>query len=259
VGIEIETTLLIDSSRPDAVMENLAALDTIGPYKIVSKGSCIIRDRYFDTRERSFMKRGFALRLRQIGPSCLLCLKGCERVNEWGGIERLEIEETWSEKTLEAIICALDETSITIEYKTFDNDNPVQTLDSHGLRIIQDRQTDRITRDIMGPQRTSLKLCAEMALDTVCYRFAGRFFKHFEVEIETKTRKDEHHIETITALLKAGFPRELKRWDHNKLITGYALEALLNRGEVLSGLHNHEIIDHTGYVKIDAFINQLRL
>ena len=259
MGIEVETTLLIDSSRPDDVMKNLAALDTIGPYKIVSKGSCIIHDRYFDTRERAFMKRGFALRLRQTGSSCLLCLKGCERINEWGGIERLEIEATWSDKTLESIICALDETSINIEYNAFDNDNPVQTLGSHGLRIIQDRQTDRVTRNIRGPKGTSQRLCAEMALDTVCYRFAGRCFKHFEVEIEAKTRKGEHHIETITTLLKAGYPRDLKRWDHNKLITGYALEALLDRGEILSGLHDQESIDHTGYAKIDAFINQLRI
>jgi len=259
MGIEIETTLLIYSSRTDAVMKNLAALDTIGPYKIVSKGSCIIHDRYFDTRERSFMKRGFALRLRQIGSSYLLCLKGCERVNEWGGIERLEIEETWSEKNLKAIIRVLDERFITMECTTFDNHDPVQTLNSHGLRIIQDRQTDRLTRDIRGPRGTSRRLCAEMALDKVCYRFAGRCFKHFEVEIEAKTRAGEKHIETITALLKAGFPRELKRWDHNKLITGYAIEALLDRGEVLSGIHDHEIIDFAGYAKIDAFIKGLRL
>ena len=259
MGIEIETTLRIDSSSPDAVMKNLAALDAIGPYKIVSKESCIIHDRYFDTRERSFMKRGFALRLRQIGPSCLLCLKGCERVNEWGGIERLEIEEVWSEKTLEAIIRALDETSINIEQVSFDTNDPVQTLGSHGLRIIQDRQTHRIERDIGFHRGTSLGSCAMMALDTVCYRLAVRFLKHFEVEIEAKTHEDEHHIETITELLRTGFPRELKRWDHNKLITGYAIETLLDRGEVLSGIHENEIIDHVGYTKIDDFINQLRL
>ncbi|HPJ94768.1 MAG TPA: CYTH domain-containing protein [Deltaproteobacteria bacterium] len=259
MGIEIETTLRIDSSRPDDVMKNLATLDVIGEYTIVSKSSCIIHDRYFDTRDRSFMKRGFALRLRQRGPSFLLCLKGCERINEWGGIERLEIEEAWSEKTLEAIIRALDETSINIECPLFDKDDPVQTLSGHGLRIIQDRQTHRIERDVGIHQGTALRSCALMALDTVCYRFADRCLKHFEVEIEAKSRTDEHHIEIITELLKKGFPRKLKRWDHNKLITGYAIETLLDRGDVLSGIHEKEIIDHVGYTKIDAFINQLRL
>ena len=259
MGIEIETTLLIDSSRTDAVMKNLAALDTIGPYKIVSKKACTIHDRYFDTKERSFMKRGLALRLRQIGSCYLLCLKGCERVNEWGAIERLEIEEIWSEKTLQAIIRILDETSIPIACNTFDNHDPVQTLHRHDLRIIQDRETDRVTRDIRSPRGTSRRLCAEMALDKVSYRFAGRCFKHFEVEIEAKPRAGEKHIEAITDLLKARFPQELKRWDHNKLITGYAIEALLDRGDVLCSIHDHEIIDFAGYAKIDAFIKGLRL
>lgn len=256
MGIEIETTLLIDSPQPEAILYHLADIDRIGPYEIISKGSCTIFDRYFDTKDRTFLKKRAALRLRQIGSTLMLCMKAKECVNEWGGIKRVEIEEAWCEETLERIICALDETSLEMDNLAFGEGDPAHTLNCLGLQCIQDRQTGRITRDIIDPESTSFACCAEMALDTVNYRFGDRSFRHFEVEIEAKTDKSEKHIQAVVALLKAEFFGELKRWDHNKLITGYALETLVKRGAFRSGEQDRDVIDRPGYEKIDELIRK---
>ena len=256
MGIELETTLLMDSPRREAILYHLADIDRIGPYEIVSKGSCTIFDRYFDTRDRAFMKKRAALRLRQIGPTLMLCMKAKDYVHEWGGIERIEIEEVWCEETLERIICALDETSLEMNNLSFGQGDPAHTLSCLGLQCIQDRQTDRITRDIIDPESTSFARCAEMALDTVHYRFEKQSFRHFEVEIEAKAAGSEQHILGVVALLKADFPGEMKRWDHNKLITGYALEALVKRGAFRCGEQDMGVIGRPGYEKIDALIRK---
>jgi hypothetical protein len=256
--MEFETTLLIASYRADIVMEKLSATNTIGPFEILPKRSLFIHDNYFDTDDRSFMKKGIALRNRKIGKINLLCMKGSEHVNEWGEIRRLEIEEEWSEKALEKILRAQGHISFDIDNIVFDETDPIKTLECLGLHSIQDRQTSRIVRDIINPGGTSQGLCAEMALDRVRYRFGYRKFNHFEVEIEAKTREGEEHIKTIITLLKTKFPGELKRWDHNKLITGYAIEALLQKGDLAAYSQHNNLIDQTGYEKIASFIKQLR-
>ena len=254
--IELETTLLIDSPRSEAILYHLADIDRIGPYEIVSKGSITIFDRYFDTRDKTFMKKRAALRLRQIGPTVMLCMKAKEYVNEWGGIERVEIEEAWCEETLEKIICALDDTSLEMDNLAFGEGDPAHTLNCLGLQCIQGRQTDRIIRDIMNPESISFARCAEMALDTVHYRIDDRHFRHFEVEIEAKNDSKGQHIKEIVDLLKAEFPGELRRWDHNKLMTGYALESLVRKRNIHSLEQNQDIIDHLGYERIDSFIKK---
>jgi inorganic triphosphatase YgiF len=256
--MEFETTLLIASYRADIVMEKLSAMNTIGPFEILPKRSLFIHDSYFDTSDRSLMKKGIALRNRNIGQTNLLCMKGSEHINEWGGIRRLEIEEEWSEKVLEKILQTQDHISFDTDNTVFDEADPIKTLECLGLYSIQDRQTTRIVRDIIDPGGKSQGLCAEMALDRVLYRFGNSKFNHFEVEIEAKIREGEEHIKTIVTLLKTKFPGELKRWDHNKLITGYAIEELLQKGDLAAYSQHNNMIDQTGYEKIASFIKQLR-
>jgi len=258
MNIELETTLLVDCDHPETVMKTLAARNTIGPYETIAKGAILMHDQYFDTEKQSLSKGGIALRVRKIGPTRLVCIKGRERLHEWGGIERLEIEKDWSVQALKKILPCLGKICLKVDENAFCEDDPGETLNRMGLKCIQGRETNRIIVGIGHPQMSSNTHFAEMALDRVCYRFGRRSFLHHEVEIEAKALKCDNHLKTVVALLNNDFPGKFKRWDHNKLITGYAIEMLLEKGTLPADSSEPEVLGHNEYLKIEAIINQFR-
>ncbi|HHO75521.1 MAG TPA: CYTH domain-containing protein [Deltaproteobacteria bacterium] len=256
MDIELETTLLVDCSQPEAVMKNLAARQTLGPYEIRAEGSILMKDQYFDTKKRSLAGQGIALRLRRIGPQCLVCIKGKEHIHEWGGIERLEIEKPWSRQTHDQIISCLGETGLKGDENSLYRDDPCETFSHMGMNCIQHRQTNRIILDIVHPWDLSKTHCAEMALDRVCYRFGQGIFLHYELEIEAKTPAGKDHLETIADLVSNEFPRELRPWNHNKLVTGYAIETMLKNQELPADLSAPGVIGHDQYRRIEEIITK---
>lgn len=258
MDIEFETKLLVDCDHPEGLIKDLAARKSIGPYDIIKSGSILMQDQYFDTEKLSLSKDGIALRIRKIGPEYLVCIKAKEHIHEWGGIERIEIEKGWSRKALNKIIPCLGEICGKVDENAFCKDNPGETFSRMGMKCIQDRQTNRIILDIAHPQVSSKRHCTEMALDRVFYRFAGRSFIHYEIEIEAKILKCDIHMKTLVALLNSEFPGKLKRWDHNKLITGYAIEMLLEKGELSVDSSGFQALGHDQYLKIEAMIAQFR-
>jgi hypothetical protein len=174
------------------------------------------------------------LRIRTIGPSSLLALKGDERLAEWGAISRIEIEADWSEEILDRVTGKLRESNIPLPdpSEPFDPLSPVKTLEEFGLEILQDRRMFRRIRAVYaGSDREEGPPDAELALDSVIFDMGDREVEHHEVEIEILTKEGGKAAPRMVEALMGLFPRSLRVWPHNKLAVGLALERLRRRGD----------------------------
>ena len=92
---------------------------------------------------------------------------------------------------------------------------------------VQDRETLRRPRHLVAPDGSRP---AEMAIDTVTYRAAGRELRHHEVEIESPSELAV--VEAAARELLQAFGAELVPWPHSKLATGIAIAVLAALGEL---------------------------
>jgi len=97
---ELEATLLICSENPQEIVGQVASLTGIEDYRLLPQDPSKIHDIYFDTPDAFLNNKKIALRLRQIGTEQWITLKGPSYLTGWGSMERLEIEESWSKKSL---------------------------------------------------------------------------------------------------------------------------------------------------------------
>lgn len=249
---EFEVTLRVDSEDPQALFRDISAMKSIGFYALVSKGSMVIHDQYFDTPDRDLQKKRYALRLRSQGRDRLLCLKGKERANAWGGIRRLEIEGPWSEEILGKIV--REAGMLHYEKASFHASDPAGTLEGLHLYMIQSRKTSRALFDIVLKIGDDSNVIGELALDEVCYEAGAQRFLHYELEVEAKGDQREDALKGFVTLLKESFPGVLKGWDHNKLITGFALEALVGQGSLSPDKRPDDLIPKHWYDSIEGWI-----
>ncbi len=249
---EFEVTVRVDSEDPEAVFRDISALRSIGPYTLVSRGNLVIHDQYVDTPDSALKKKGYALRLRTHGRDRLLCLKGKERTNAWGGIRRLEIEGPWSEQTLEQI--AREAGVLHYVKGSFHGSDPAGTLEGLSLFVIQLRQTSRVLFDIVPESEDDRNVIGEMALDKVCYEIGEKRFLHYELEVEAKGDQRDDVLKGFVSLLKESFPGVLKRWDYNKLITGHALDVLVGQGSLIPDERPNDLIPRSWYNSIERWM-----
>jgi len=120
---ESESTLVILSEHPEAVADEIAGLTSIGSYLLLPQGSTMIHDIYFGVSDRELIKQGLALRVREIGTTRLITLKGPAQATDWGGIERFETEVPWSQDALSMIMEQLTDTEIEIPQQDSDLEN----------------------------------------------------------------------------------------------------------------------------------------
>ncbi len=253
---EFEITLRIDSENPEAVFRKISALKSVGPYTLLPRGDLVMHDRYYDTPDAGLRKKRYALRLRTHGRDRMLCLKGKEKVNAWGGIRRLEIEGPWSEEILEQVIRQAG----VLHHKegAFREDDPAGTLEGLSLMVIQSRQTGRTLIDIAAANGDDSTPIGEMALDRVSYEIAGNRFLHYELEVEAKGGGKDDALKGFVTCLQETLPGVLKRWEYNKLITGHALEALVKEGGLSPGERPDDLIPQSWYDSIERRIQSDR-
>ncbi len=98
---------------------------------------------------------------------------------------------------------------------------------------------------------------AELALDEVSYNISGCSILHYEIEVEAANPSSENHIIRFTDLLRNSYPEKLMRWDHNKLITGIAMEGLMKDGMITSVPGGMTRLSRSSYDMIDAFLKKM--
>jgi hypothetical protein len=232
---EAESTLVILSEAPESVADKIAALTSVRGYRLLPQAPMTIHDLYLGIYGSASGKPGVALRIREVGETYLITMKGPNRPTDWGGIERLEIELPWSRDALDIISRKLIDMGLQMpeQRPDFDPDHPLNVIASLGLRVIQDRETHRQVRDIV-PDGDCIAL-AEMAIDSVVYHFTGQDIRHYEVEIEAKEEAGSTAIKTVIEGLIEIYDLAVRRWNCGKLTTGSAVEKMLSKG-ILDGL-----------------------
>ena len=254
---ELEATLLICSENPQEVVGQVASLTGIEDYRLLPQDSSKIHDIYFDTPDAFLNNKKIALRLRQIGKEQWITLKGPSYLTGWGSMERLEIEESWSKKSLINIFNKLVEEGFELPHlpEDFDLITPREVMTGVGLKVIQDRVTSRQIRNIVYKNVNTGPILAELAIDSVMYSIGNENIHHNEVEIEAKMQDSEKVIQVISKHLIERFKPALCKWDHSKLATGKAIDKLLDDG-VAGLLDVNNNIKPEAYDKIDDILKK---
>ena len=229
---EVEATLAIVGPDAGDVADRIRHLRRLAGCAVDPDPPRRLRDVYFD-RDGRLRRAGLALRVRfPDAGDPVLGLKGEARRLEGGGIERRERERRWGREAWSAIAEELERAGLTAPSPPPDEgEDPVGALRAAGYGVVQDRVTmRRPARLLLGGEAV-----AELALDAVHFPVGGRELVHREVEVEAGPadgRRDGLLAATASELLDR-FRPALRRWDHAKLATGWALEALFGEGDEL--------------------------
>lgn len=255
---EIEASLVIWSENPEIVAEQIASLSSIQDYQLLPEDSRTIHDRYLDTSDIRLGIQRLALRIREVGVTQLITLKGPSRLTGGEGeVERLEIEHPWSEEALRSVIKELERRNVKISEQRRDLDylHPLDAMASLGLQIIQDREIRREVRNIVkGEEKASV--LAELAIDYVVYHFGSQDVRHYEVEIEAKRASGSTLIGTVIQSLTATHGPVLRRWNYSKLATGKAIQKMLSENALEGLLDSGNRLRPAAYDKIDNYLKR---
>ncbi len=244
---EVEATLVVAAYDPRSIVTKIEQLTWVCEYRLLPQPSQQIHDTYFDTPQGLLRSRRFALRARKVEGKCLLTLKGQAKRLSPTVARRLEIEEPWSVAALAAVRKTLADHGIELRFDT-DRDcgDTWRTLQAAGLAIVQERTTLRRLRQVatagLGGPRV-----AELAIDSVTYRFRDQVARHHELEVELKGKQDPAILQPIVAELCSASDGALRTWPHSKLVTGTAIEHLVEEGSI------DKLLDTEGNLKPDAY------
>jgi inorganic triphosphatase YgiF len=256
---EIEAALVIWSENPQVVAGQIADLTATGNYRLLPRDPQLIHDLYLDTPDRALQTQQLALRVREIGTTLWVTLKGRSEPTDCEGCaERLEIERLWSKDALARVLAELVNRGIKVpqQHQDLDYAHPLDVMAGLGLEPVQDRESHRQVRNVVAAGEKSNSVLAELAIDSVVYHFGGQGIRHHEVEVEAKGGGSSAVIKPVVESLVATYGAALRRWDHSKLVTGRAIEKMLNEGALEGLLDIHNNLKPVAYDKIDDYLNQ---
>lgn len=228
---EIETTLAVCSGDPESIARQIAALTSVGEFALLPRRDLAIRDAYLDFPDGRLRACGLALRMRVVNGRQLVTLKGRPQRVGKGGVKREELELQWSEVAFETLMARLAESGLTIDHPPIVDvdDGSLAVFLAIGFEEVQTRDTVRRIRDVVAEDRGESPI-AELAIDSVTYRFSFGDVRHHEVEIELKGQGSVDAMQAISRELLALRPSDLRTWGWGKKATGQAVEWLANEG-----------------------------
>jgi hypothetical protein len=253
---ETEATLIILSESPDCISRTLATRPSLGGHELEQQKVQAIRDRYFDTPDGALGARGYALRLRESGTGQLIALKGSGRTTGQFSTVRLEIEGSWSQGALEAIVNELQKQGgLSIQLPIdLNGGQPDEVLRSIGFCTLQDRETER--QLFVVHERGTGNRIAEIAVDSVTYHLSSGEAVHRELEVEAINEQGVAELDRMIQALLERFPGALRPWQHSKLATGLALERQLAGRERPAQLRPDGSLLPAAYDHIERTLNQ---
>ena len=231
-NFETELTLLVVADDVDTFRESFASMEQIGLFPLGPVDPLSIEDRYLDTPAGDLSRHWWVLRVRTENRRRYLTVKGPTQRTAWGGSQRIEIEEPWSQEAVERMLATVARAcpeigSLTV---TCGDDSAEETLIRCGFVERQRRQTlrDRRTVFFSGQQTPA----AELVLDRVTYRFNTAEIRHAEIEIEATDSSRSECVKEMADTLMATFGSRVRPWEYGKTATGKILERLLDSGEL---------------------------
>lgn len=229
---EVEAKLLVRSPRPREVAGEVAALGAVGRFRLLPRGTLRLRDSYLDTADGALGRAGASVRIRTADAERWVTFKGPARRDRAAGlVERAEAELPWTAGAAERIRAAAAEVGVRLPAPPADaGDDPWEVLGGMGLRVIQDRATERRVREVVAEEDGPP--LAELVVDSVRYEVGGDGVWHHEVEVEAKGEGGAAVVREAADALRERFPGVLVPWTRGKLATGRALERLAREGRL---------------------------
>lgn len=138
----------------------------------------------------------------------------------WRRNERRELDLPWSRESLTRVISELERSGIMLQQPDhFDLSRPVEAMKTTSLRVLHDRGTNRVVRNVARSTVDS-EVLAELAIDSVVYHFESRGIELYELEVEAKAKEGRKILEDVKDGLLDLFGGELQPWRWGKLVTG---------------------------------------
>jgi CYTH domain-containing protein len=231
------------TSKGDDIGGDIAGLTSVLEYDLKPKPPHRIHDTYYDTRGGLLRKRKTALRIRRTDENVFVSLKSNPQPLDGKGVRRIEMEAPWSQQSLARIQETLEKRRSP--KSRVSRGSPWAAFASMGLRVVQERITRRVVRDILRHGKPAGRLVAELDIDSVTF-LGDPKVRLFQVEIEAKGGGSMKRIQRIAEALQSSYSGFLKEWPYGKLVTGLAIQKLLKSGVLQSHL------DHSR-LKADAF------
>jgi uncharacterized protein YjbK len=221
---EVESAILILTNDKDFVFQQINNLIVRIGYNPIRDGTKNIHDIYYDTMDDSLKKKKIALRIRVFDVNVYkITLKAPKNIST-NYIDRIEIEKSWSRKSLSDIMTELSSMGIKIDKdEVYYDKDPKKTFKNIGLKNIQNKQT--IREIVNAVNKDSGEVEFEFAVDDTMLLLDGDTKLSFsELEIESKKERNVTKLDEFVDELTKD-PR-FRFWPFNKLETGIAVNYL---------------------------------
>ncbi len=225
---EIEVTLAICSEAPAEAADQVAALESVGRYRLLARDQLSIHDVYLDMADQSLRSVGLGLRVRKLGGGQLITIKGKASQVAGGGRSREETELPWSAEALAVLVdrAAAHGLALQPAGEHAEPGDAVVFLRSMGFFADHTRDNRRRPRDVVELSNPS-SVVAELVIDSVVYHLDAGPVRHHEIEIEVKGEGTVEIVQDLAAHLEKRWPCQLRTWNYGKRSTGSAAERLL--------------------------------
>jgi inorganic triphosphatase YgiF len=209
-SIEVESKFRIVASNASKIIEELASVENLGPYKLGQIKTVQIHDTYFDTANLDLSKIGAVLRARLLDHEHLvvtLKMKRALNTQESESIHnRIEIEGHPTILTLENIWSNL--TNIGLVQKPFSQFDFYRIgfeglFQTWGFQETFSGENQRISRPIQTSEDFKVAI---LSLDTVSFYNTRKRSKLFEIEIEAE-RDAQYTLPELSSLLQQQFSK----------------------------------------------------
>lgn len=227
---EVELVLLVRAEDSGMILDKVASLSSVRGHELRAGSVKTIHDVYFDTPEGLLRRKKMNLRTRETGGDYWITWKrGPGLLGLWRRNERREVELPWSRDTLSTVFRELERAGVKLQQtRDFSSADPIATMKSAGLVVLQHRETNRRVRDVVSAEGD--RVLAELAIDSVVYHFNGQDVRLDELEVEAKAGGGAAVLEDVKQGMLELFGNELEPWRWGKLATGRMIERMLRKG-----------------------------
>ena len=214
---EVEFKLEVLGDRPAATLAAVERLDHLAGRRLGPSARHLIRDRYWDTPDGALRASGAKLRLREIDGVALFTVKR-GRSKSGGLFACRELEVPATPDGWRAVVEALACLGVVLPEADPASSDPAGRLAAAGLRVVQDRTTERVVRAVCCGDGSVV----EMALDTTRYDFGDRTAECHEIEVE-QLGGGAATVRALGEALLTAFPDRLRPAKKGKFGRGLAL------------------------------------
>ena len=220
-NLEVELKLTVTGDDPDALLNEIALLSTLGGVRLADAQDHHLRDIYWDLPDGGLRAARLSLRLRQIDDRHVFTIKGGTSSSE-GLFRRYELEVPATLENWHEVRAVLTAEAVPLS-ETLTGETPNDWLRAAGLRPTQDRTTRRTAiyaYDDANPERA----LAELALDRTRFDFGRALVDYWEIEIEELGNHGDEVPRTLGKALLERYPDRLEPSTMGKYSRGLRLE-----------------------------------